>query len=239
MTQLVHTPETYAALRVAIDAGTTAVRTWYERRMDGCETDCEPKTDPNLGDLSDFVRTYIPDDALSLEPAQKMATTVPPIEGSNFIPTEHPDDLYGWPTFADRDQLLVALDKVTPPAVRGELGKIEGPPSSTAGEGWTGADQDGLSWWAVALAAGGVLAWLGRRHVAGFVLSVGAERLFRTLLAGGAVLVLANQAKKVLDAAGDAGAQTINLVPIIVGGVVVVGIIVTVAVVLSRRDKAA
>lgn len=198
------TAEAYATVRLAIDTGCKLV----EARA---ATGKDISSRPTLGDLSEIIYAYIPAEMISMEPAVAFSKKY----GTDLEPDPNdPSDRYGWPTFVDRAQLITALEVVTPAAVKAEIGNLDRPPDAKGRElGLLNADIGGSEWWAIALSAAGILAFLGRRSIPGLVASllpVGPIRntalwLFRGLLASGAIVGISALLNKTVDNFADAG----------------------------------
>jgi hypothetical protein len=233
------TAEVYAALRMIIDSGCAVVDA-YRKFRDGGGEDGGGWSEPPTGaaKMAETIYRYVPAADISLVPAQDFALKYKPGE-----PVWYPDtdaSRLGWPTFVDRPQLLAALQKATPETVQKEIGSLDRPPDAKGKYGiLPSADVGGLEWWAIALAAGGVLAWLGRRSLPGLLLGVlpqgtlafVARWLFRGLVVVGGAVALTHFGKKLIEeGAKKAGA----LVPFLVlGGVAALGI----GVAVSRAKK--
>lgn len=208
------TPEVYAVLRLYIDTGAAIVLGWLKEMPCGdCEAVLEDQDTgevfrPTIYDMAKTYYEYVPWESVSLAPA---AALVSEMGLQVALPQDTAQGRISWATFADREQLIKALDAATPASVRAQLGSLDRPPSDQeTGIKWGGADVDGIGWWAIALSAVGVLAWLGRRTIWGFVISLGAKRLLQ-LLAGAALagtvgvaaLKFLGSVAKTIEAAGD------------------------------------
>lgn len=167
------TAPVYAQLRIYIDAGSVVIRGYAEARDNGCKSTeeggkgCWPDVPVAnaLPKMAELLYRYVPAAEVSLEAAQKFAATYFPDQPEYFADTDAAR--LGWPTFVDREQLIKALDAVTPPEVAKEIGTLDRPPD-TAGayDKLPSANTDdaglGLAWWTYALSAGGVLSKLGK-----------------------------------------------------------------------------
>lgn len=241
--------ETYVALRIYIDAATAVVAGWLKARAAGeCGDDCEPylidadteePAHPTIYEMAEAYYLHVPWQSVSLGPAEALAAELgAPVK----LPPDTAAGRISWATWADRGQLIAALDAATPAEVRAEIGDLSRAPAegdAETGVKWTGADEDGLGWWAVALSAAGVLAWLGRRTIWGFVISLGARRLLG-LLAGAALLsTVGVGALQFLDSVGKGLADAGSAIPFVLGGVaaVVVAGAVVYAVSSHRRGR--
>lgn len=227
------TAEVYAALRMLIDSGCSALDAYRKYRDEGGTGDSgwvDPP--PGVAKMAETLYRFIPAASVSLAPAQGFAQKYKPDE-----PAWYPDSdaaRRGWPTFVDRAQLLVALQKVTPESVMKELGDLNRPPTDKGGDNLIpSADLGGLEWWAVALSAVGVLAWLGRRTLPGLLLGLLPKGtlafvgrwLFRGLVVVGGAAALTHFGKKIIEK----GAEKIGaLLPILAVGAAAAGIAIAV-----------
>lgn len=224
------TAEVYATLRMLIDSGCSAIDAYRKYRDQGGADDSgwiDPP--PGVAKMAETLYRFIPAVSVSLAPAQKFANAYKPNE-----PAWYPDSdaaRRGWPTFCDRTQLLVALQKVTPDPVVKEIGDLNRPPTDKGGgDILPSADLGGLEWWALALSAVGVLAWLGRRTLPGMLvgllpkgtLAFLGRWLFRGLVFVGGAAALTYAGKKIIEK----GAEKLgSLVPFLaLGGLAAAGI---------------
>lgn len=142
------TPQAYVALAMTIDYGVKLVA-----RNDAAIQKGEPIIPGKIGDKAAFLYQYIPTSALPLAEVVVPPGIDPPVEDADRA--SHYTFRFG------KAKLMAALDSVTPPEVLQQLGDTSG----AAAEG----DDGGLTWWSVALAAGGVLSFLAQRNVYGLV----------------------------------------------------------------------
>lgn len=228
------TPEIYALLRTYIEAGTAATRQYIDNKKAGCnnlgdifegdqQQTCRPfKTKPDLADMALIWYEFVPASLLDFTGATNLARGVMGYDADHVF---EPWELPGWPTWVDRQQLLDALDAVTPAEVRAQI-PLEGPPDSK-GElvELPNAQSGGLEWWTIALGAAGVLAFLGRRTLVGLALSAMpkgalsavARFLFRALVLAGVITAITWLGKKAVENATSA-------LPWLVGGAAVIGL---------------
>lgn len=234
-------PETYVALRLYIDTATAVVGGWLKKLP--CD-DCEPVlvdeetgevATPTIYDMAAAFYEHVPWQSVSLEPA---AAAVSELGIEMAIPQNTAQGRISWASWVDRDQMIKALDAATPADVRAQLGDLQRAPSEQeTGIKWDGADAGGLGWWAVALSAVGVLAWLGRRTIWGFVLSLGAKRLLQ-LLAGAALAgTVGVGALQFLHKVGQSIAAAGDAFPSLVIGAVAIGGLGTLAWMVTRRRR--
>lgn len=252
------TPQAYALLRMSIDAGHAAVTAYAAAIEGGClptyegGTGCWIDTKPATSELARNLYRYIPTSALPLEAAQAFAKKYFPDDEARY-PAKDAARL-GWPTFVDRDALVAALDGVTSPEVKAKLGPLNRPPDA-AGEvvALPSADAadpgEAMSWWVVALSAGGVLSWLGRSKVLLAVVGPGiwvklalaaATILLSIGLAGGVSASLPAVKKAVDDIIVKPLAKGANILAIVAGiggAVVVTALVVQVVRKPSKRKE--
>jgi hypothetical protein len=194
------TVEAYAGLAQFIDAGTKMFLFYEKRLAEGCTSQCLPKSTPPVSEMAAELYKYIP------------AATIPLAEGLDD------SDRTSIETFrAGRKVLLQALDDATPLDVLEQLQDAD-------------PEGEGLTWWAVALAAGGVLAWLGRRSWRGAILARIGAVLLAGLAAAGVITDLTEGAKQLLQKPLE---QTVSLLPILAGGA---GAVALVALLLKLRS---
>lgn len=254
------TPEAYAQLRLYIDAGSIVLEGYAKARDGGCQpTDkggsgCWPDIPiaNSLPKIAEFLYRYVPATAVSLEPAQKFATSYFPGDAERFPDSDA--DRLGWPTFVDREQLIAALDGVTSPEVQKQLGSLDRPPDAAGEFGQLpSANVDdagaGLSWWVMALSGGGFLSWLGKSKVLAIlgpgkklkvILAVGAGLLYALGAAGLVSNVLPEIKKLYTKTIAEPVARTANIIAIAagIGGAVLIGAIVYTAVTNRKRQRA-
>ena len=236
------TPEVYALLRTYIEAGCAATRQFVANRKAGCDNlggvfdetskqTCRTvKTNPSTSDMAVLFCEFVPLDSLSLAAALELREVMGYAPDHVFEIWELP----GWPFWVDRDMLIDALDAATPADVKSSM-KLDQPPDE-AGKltELPNAREGGLEWWTIALGvtAGvvGVLAFLGRRTLVGFAVSLVprgvlasiARGLFQLLVAAGIIAAVTYLGKKAAEHA--AGAASALLPLVLIGGAVVVGI---------------
>lgn len=231
------TAEVYAVLRMLIDSGCASVDAYRKFRENGGEGDSGwVDAQPGVAKMAETLYRFIPASEISLAPAQDFAQKYKPGEPAWYPDTDA--SRRGWPTFVDRAQLLAALQKVTPESVQKEVGSLDRPPDQKGKLGMLpSADVGGLEWWAIALAAGGVLAWLGRRTLPGLLLTLLPQGtlafigrwLFRGLLVVGAAKALTYFGKKLVEGAKSAAG--------LLGPVLVIGSLITIGVIGARQRK--
>lgn len=152
------TAEAYVGLATMIDVATKALAVNDARVADGCASDCMPRLDPRIGSMAATLYLYLPPELLPLDSIPLPPGMAPPTDGS---------DRGSHYTFRiGKAKLMTALDAMTPPEVRAELGDT------------SGADDPGPSggaiWWTAALAVGGGLYFLAQRN---FYVAAGAKAL--------------------------------------------------------------
>jgi hypothetical protein len=140
------TPEAYVSLVTMINIGTLAIAENDKKVAEGCQSQCMPPTKPRIGDMAASLYLYIPPELL---PWSEVSNLLPGMEP----PVDNGDRPSHYTFRFGRKKLMAALDAVTPPEVVSELGSI------------TDEQKNDPYWWAVALAAGGVLFWLAKRNV--------------------------------------------------------------------------
>ncbi|MFY0531494.1 hypothetical protein [Nannocystis pusilla] len=238
------TPQAYATLRLYIENGCYWTQRYIANGLDIANDVIQ--RNPGLADMAVTFFDYVPADSIPLAPAQEILDQFhPEMKEKGLLLAD--EDRPGWPTFYSRTTLIKALDAVTPPEVLAKIGKLDGPPDKAGSLGLSGAavaEDDSqaaaglaLEWWAVALAAGGVLYWLGKTNFAGVVIGLLARRLLQALVAGGALVLFTEAASKMLQKLGDgAKAAASSLLPIALAGG---GIATFVAFLLMRRRSTA
>ena len=229
------TPHAYALCRVYIEGGCAATKPYIESGLGkNCSlvdnTDfvnqCLPNTKPKLHEMAVYLYRYIPAEMVPLAPAQEV--------WEKYVAADHQlgdEDRPGWPTFVDRTALLKALASITPAEVLAKVGPLNGTPDKAGNfsdlEGAAEGDDAGLAlqWWVVALAAGGLLFWLGRGRIAGAAIGWIARQLLKGLVLAGAITLTAEAAKRMLQylskSAKKGAAGLFSL--LLVGGAVVGG----------------
>lgn len=245
------TPEVYVLLRTYIEAGTTATRQYIENKKAGCENlgdvfeggvpqTCRPfKTNPDLANMAVVFFEFVPLDLINFSGATNLAQSV-----MGYSP-DHVFEVWeipGWPAWVDRQQLLDALELVTPAEVRAQV--LTDRPPDAAGKlvELPDALTGGLEWWTVALGALGVLAFLGRRTLGGLLISLVpkgtlatiARVMFRALVATGVLTAITWLGKKAVE---NVTAAASSVLPYIIGGVVVAGLGVAVYFMTRRPGR--
>ena len=180
----------------------------------------------------------MPADAVPLAPAQALKDELQPeLTPYPLIDEDRP----GWPTFVSRTTLITALDSVTPPEVLAKVGPLDGPPDKAGvldslKSAALGGDDSGaaaglaLEWWTLALAASGVLWWLGRTNFAGLAIGLLARRLLKALVVGGALILFTDAATKMIEKFGaNAAGAARSIFPIVLaGGAAALGVVLLV-----------
>lgn len=229
------TPEAYALLRVYVDAATAAAAQYIDRRKSGCQNlgealegpqgqDCRlSKTKPDMATMGQVFYQFVPFDSLPIDRALELREVMGYSPEYDFAAWERP----GWVMWADRDAALKALEAVTPAEVRAAL-PLEGPPDAKGKlAALPSALEGGIEWWSIALAVGGVLAFLGRRSLAGLALSLvprtllrrAAALLLKALVFGGAIALLTTAGKKIIGALASGGGSVLWMIgAVAVGG---------------------
>lgn len=189
----------YAFLRMGIEAGNTAVLAYAKARDNGCKPvadggqGCWLDTSPPVATMADIYYHYVPAQLIPLTPAQEFAKLY--LGGAEeYMPTTDASRI-GWPTFVDRKALIKALDDVTPPAVKAQIGSLDRPPDLSGNmKDLPGANTDdpslNLQWWMMALGGGGALAWLGSSKALATLAALGPASKVKALIAIAAGFVL-------------------------------------------------
>ena len=179
------TPEAYVTLATMINIGTLAIAENDKKVAEGCLTQCMPITKPRVGDMAASLYIYIPPELLPWAEVENLPPGMEP-------PVDNGDRASHYTFRFGRDRLFKALDAVTPPEVKAELGNS------------TEDQRNDPYWWAIALSAGGVLFWLAKRNVyiaagsAALPVLVPILRVFGTLLIGAAGAGLISEAPEAL-----------------------------------------
>ena len=182
----------YAFLRTGIEAGNLAVLAYAKARDGGCKptseggAGCWLDTSPPVATLAEIYYQYVPAQLIPLKPAQDFANLY--LGGDDLYMPKTDADRLGWPTFVDRKALITALDEVTPPAVKAQIGSLDRPPDLSGNmKDLPGANTDdpslNLQWWMVALGTGGAIAWLGQSKALATLAALGPASKVKALIA--------------------------------------------------------
>lgn len=223
------TPEAYVTLATMINIGTLAIAENDKKVAEGCLTQCMPITKPRIGDMAASLYIYIPSELLPWSEVENLAPGMAP-------PSDNGDRASHYTFRFGRKKLFAALDAVTPPEVKAELGSI------------TDAQREDPYWWAIALSAGGVLFWLAKRNVyiaagsAALPVLVPILRVFGTLLIGAAGAGLISEAPEALKWVATEGVLPLvqpagNAIGWVVGIVGVVGGLALVYTYIINKDQ--
>lgn len=202
------TPQVYAGLRTFIDGGTKVAAARLKNIEAGCRKDCTPGSDPPIDQMAIELYTYIPAATIPLPAESRYLTTDGQVAAYELDETDRPSIF----TFeVDRQVLLDALNDATPVDVLEQFNNAD-------------PNDEGLPWWAVALAAGGVLALLGKLNWRGALLSRVSAKLLAALAAAGLFSDLSEGAKQVLDGLKKAAKSALGALPWALGGAALLGV---------------